>query len=84
MPDTEWTSARKMIDYYMDQSEGIEAAQKRLYLAVIKGEVRARFKGRVYGPEWLKQIALMVQLHSAGSYVADAERPSISALRSYN
>jgi hypothetical protein len=41
----------------MDQSEGIEAARKRLYLAVIKGEARARFKGRVYGPEWLKQIA---------------------------
>jgi CubicO group peptidase (beta-lactamase class C family) len=57
MPDTEWTSARKMFDYYMDQSEGIEAARKRLYLAVIKGEVRARFRGRVYGPEWLKQIA---------------------------
>ena len=28
-------------------------------LAVIKGEVRARFKGRVYGPKWLKQIAEM-------------------------
>ena len=29
---------------------------KRLYLAVIKGEVRARLKGRVLGTEWLKQI----------------------------
>ena len=57
MPDTEWTSPRKMMDYYMDQSDGIEACQKRLYLAVIKGEVRARLKGRVLGPEWLKQIA---------------------------
>jgi hypothetical protein len=56
MPDTEWTSPRKMMDYYMDQSDGIEACQKRLYLAVIKGEVRARLKGRVLGPEWLKQI----------------------------
>ena len=59
MPDTEWTSPRKMMDYYMDQSDGIEACQKRLYLAVIKGEVRARLKGRVLGPEWLKQIAAM-------------------------
>jgi hypothetical protein len=54
--DTEWTSPRKMMDYYMDQSDGIEATQKRLYLAVIKGDVRARLKGRVLGPEWLKQI----------------------------
>jgi hypothetical protein len=59
MPDTECTSPRKMMDYYMDQSDGIEACKKRLYLAVIKGEVRARLKGRVLGPEWLKQIAAM-------------------------
>ena len=56
MPDTEWTSPRKMMDY---QSDGIEAREKRLYLAVIKGEVRARLKDRVLGPEWLKQIAAM-------------------------
>ncbi len=59
MSDTEWTSPRKVMDYYMDQSDGIEATQKRLYLAVIKGEVRARLKGMVLGPEWLKQIAAM-------------------------
>ena len=59
MPDTEWTSPRKMMDYYMDQSDGIEACEKRLYLGVIKGEVRARLKDRVLGPEWLKQIAAM-------------------------
>ena len=38
MPNTEWTSPRKVMEYYMDQSDGIEANQKRLYLAVIKGE----------------------------------------------
>ena len=43
----------------MDQSDGIEACQKRLYLAVMKDEVRVRLKGRVLGPEWLKQIAAM-------------------------
>ena len=37
----------------MDQSDGIEACQKRLYLAV------KRLKGLVLGPEWLKQIAAM-------------------------
>jgi hypothetical protein len=57
MPNTEWTSTRKVVDYYMDQSEGIETAAKRLYLAVMKGEVQSRYKGRVYGPEWLKQLA---------------------------
>ena len=56
MTNTEWTSPGKMMDYYMDQSDGIEACQKRLYLAVIKGDVRARLKGRILGPEWLKQI----------------------------
>jgi hypothetical protein len=59
MPHTEWTSPRKMMDCYMDQSDVIEACEKRLYLAVINGEVRARLKGRVLGPEWLKQIAAM-------------------------
>jgi hypothetical protein len=42
MPHTKWTSPRKMMDYYMDQSDGVEACEKRLYLAVINGEVRAR------------------------------------------
>jgi hypothetical protein len=61
--DTEWTSPRKMMDYYMDQSDGMETTQKRLYLAVIKGEVRARLKGRVLGPEWLKQIGALKYAH---------------------
>jgi hypothetical protein len=40
--DTEWTSARKMVDYYMDQSEGIEAARKRLLLGSHQGREKAR------------------------------------------
>jgi hypothetical protein len=47
MANSEWISPRKLMDYFMDQSDGMEATQKRLYLAVIKGEVRARLKGRV-------------------------------------
>ena len=38
-----------------------------LYVAVIKGEVRARFKGRVYGSEWLKQIASQLRPIRTGS-----------------
>jgi hypothetical protein len=56
-PDTEWTSPRKMMDYYMDQRGGIEACKERLYLAVINGDVRARFKDLLIGPESLQQIA---------------------------
>jgi hypothetical protein len=49
----EWTSPRKMLFYHLEQSDD---AQRRLYLAVIKGEVRARHKGRVLGPRLLKRV----------------------------
>jgi hypothetical protein len=54
----EWTSPRKTLFYHMDQSDG---AQRRLYLAVIQGEVRARLNGRVLGPKLLKQVEAMEQ-----------------------
>jgi hypothetical protein len=44
MSDTEWTSP--LMDYYMDQSDGIEACEKHLYLAVIKGQSRLISRGR--------------------------------------
>jgi hypothetical protein len=56
MPDTEWTSPRKMMDYYIDQSDGIEACEKLLYLAVMKGELRARLNCRVLGPRVAEAI----------------------------
>jgi hypothetical protein len=59
MADSEWVSPRKMMDYFMDDSGGVEATRKKLYLAVIKGEVRARSKGRVLGPQWLRQLEVM-------------------------
>jgi hypothetical protein len=34
--------APQVVDCYVDQSDGIEACEKRLYLVVIKGEVAAR------------------------------------------
>jgi hypothetical protein len=54
----EWTSPRKMLFYHMDQ-EGM--AQRRLFQAVIQGEVRARLNGRVLGPKLLKQVEAMKQ-----------------------
>ena len=54
----EWISPLKMQEYYVERAfADIGEAEKQLYLAVINGEVRARLKGLVYGPEWLKQIA---------------------------
>ena len=57
MTDSEWLSPRGLLDYYFDQAVDIQEAEKELYLAVVSGEVRARLKGRVLGPEWLKQVA---------------------------
>ena len=55
----EWTSPRRMIDHHVDQSDGIQTAQRRLFQAVIQGEVRARLNGRVLGPKLLKQVGAM-------------------------
>jgi hypothetical protein len=63
MPDYEWIIPRKMLDYYVNQADGIEEAQKQLYLAVITGEVRAKLNDRILGPEWLKQVSLLKQEH---------------------
>jgi len=49
----EWTSPRKTVFYHMDRSDS--AARKRLFLAVTKGEVRARLtNGRVLGLAYAK------------------------------
>jgi hypothetical protein len=47
-----------MLFYHMDQSDD---AQERLYLAVIKGEVRARHNGRLLGPKLLKRVEELEQ-----------------------
>jgi hypothetical protein len=57
---TEWLSPRKIREDYVDPlSTDIADAQKQLFLAVISGEVRARSKGRIFGPKWLKQLSKM-------------------------
>ena len=58
MTDPEWLSPRKLREYYVDSATNdIQTSEKELYVAVITGDVRARLKGRVLGPEWLKQVA---------------------------
>ena len=56
----EWLRPMKLREYYVDHAfSTVEEADKQLYLAVIRGEVRARWNGIVYGPEWLKQFSRM-------------------------
>jgi hypothetical protein len=48
------------MDYYMGVDlKAPRHVKKRLYLAVIKGDVRAPLNGRIPGREWSKQIAAM-------------------------
>jgi hypothetical protein len=54
----EWLRPLKLREYYVDHRySDAQEAEKQLYLAVIRGEVRARLNGRVLGPEWLKQVS---------------------------
>jgi hypothetical protein len=56
----EWVSPRMLLEHpanpwYGDYTE----AERQLYFAVIGGKIRAQLKGRMLGPEWLKQISKM-------------------------
>jgi hypothetical protein len=54
---SQWLRPMKLREYYVDHVvSDVHEAEKQLYLAVIKGEVRAKSKGIVLGPEWLKQL----------------------------
>jgi hypothetical protein len=56
----EWLRPLKLREYYVDhRCDDVTEAQKQLYLAVVRGDVRARLKGRLLGPEWLDQLAKM-------------------------
>src|SRR5262249_27157422 len=56
----EWLCPSKLREYYLDHRfDDAKEAERQLYFAAIRGEVRARRKGRMFGPEWLKQISKM-------------------------
>jgi hypothetical protein len=57
MSEPEWLRPLKIIENYAPDT-AFEDAVKELYLAVIHGDVRVRFNGRVW-PEWIKQINRM-------------------------
>jgi hypothetical protein len=63
----------KLREYYVEHAfSTVEEAEKQLYLAVIRGEVRARLKGVIYGPEWLKQIS-KVKYDDSNPYTLPAD-----------
>jgi hypothetical protein len=60
MSEYEWVRPSKMREFHVDPLFGdVHEAERQLYLAVIRGDVRARLNGRVLGPEWLKQVGSM-------------------------
>ena len=57
MADIKWLPARQLREIYLDPvAIDIADAQRRLYLAVVTGEVRARLKARILN---YKQVGLM-------------------------
>ena len=57
---TDWLGPRKLREYHVDHHfDTAEEAQKQLYLAIIRGDIRARRGEQTFGPEWLKQISKM-------------------------
>jgi hypothetical protein len=56
MADIEWLPAPQLREHYVDPiATDMSDAERRLYLAVVTGQVRARMKGRILD---YKQIAL--------------------------
>jgi hypothetical protein len=57
---SKWLRPLKLREYFVDHSvDDAMHAEKKLYLAVVCGEVRARRNGRLLGPEWLRQFRNM-------------------------
>jgi hypothetical protein len=57
----EWLSPRKILETYVQPAfSDFDEAEKDLRIAVITGEVRARFHGEIIGPETRAEIARSV------------------------
>src|SRR3954447_19534285 len=65
---SKWLSPQKMLDYHIVRRFGdVAEAERQLYLAVVRGDVRARLNGKILGPEWLKQLCRM-KISEASSF----------------
>ena len=57
---SKWLKPLKVREYYLaSHFDSGRMADKWLYLAVVRGAVRARSEGLVLGPEWIKQLSKM-------------------------
>jgi hypothetical protein len=65
---SKWLRPLKLREYFVDHSvDDAMHAEKKLYLAVVCGEVRARRNGRLLGPEWLRQFRNMKPIPTSPS-----------------
>lgn len=54
-PVGRWSRPRKVLEYYVEQTApDMQEAKKRLFLAVVSGEVRARLGDTILDPRWFK------------------------------
>ena len=61
MANYEWLSPRKILETYVQPAfSDFAEAEKELRIAVISGQVRARYRGETIGPEIRAQIARSV------------------------
>jgi len=59
--NSEWLSPRKILENYVYAAfSDFAGAEEDLRIAVITGEVRARFQGEIVGPDLRGQIARTV------------------------
>jgi hypothetical protein len=58
---SDWVGPRRLREDYVERHfDKVEEAGKQLYLAVMRGEIRACDpNGNVYGPVWLEQFSKM-------------------------
>ena len=62
---SKWLSPQKMLDYHIVRRFGdVAEAERQLYLAVVRGDVRARLNGKI---QWLKQLCRM-KISKASSF----------------
>ena len=65
---SKWLPPQKMLDYHIVRRFGdVAEAERQLYLAVVRGDARARLNGKILGPEWLKQLCRM-KISEASSF----------------
>ena len=64
---SKWLSPQKCSTITLSAVSGMWRRRSGTYLAVVRGDVRARLNGKILGPEWLKQLCRM-KISEASSF----------------